>query len=61
LLAGDRNFELCELKVGHITDDFALPPYNLPYFLVDIQNRKGWLKKANGGWTREDDGPLESA
>ncbi|KAF8623028.1 hypothetical protein AX15_006540 [Amanita polypyramis BW_CC] len=56
-----RNFELCELKAGHITDDFTQSPHNLPYFLVDVKNRKGWLRKVNRGWRCEDDSSLESA
>ncbi|PBL04470.1 hypothetical protein ARMGADRAFT_1022882 [Armillaria gallica] len=50
-----RNFELCGLQAHDIEWDLQGPaPYNVPYFRVHLDGRKGWQSKQ--GW----DGPLES-
>ncbi|KAK0470116.1 uncharacterized protein EV420DRAFT_1616462 [Desarmillaria tabescens] len=50
-----RNFELCGLQACNIEWDLQGPAlYNVPYFRVHLDGRKGWQSKQ--GW----DGPLES-
>ncbi|KAJ6579194.1 hypothetical protein DFH09DRAFT_913466 [Mycena vulgaris] len=40
------NFELCALQVRDLTLDLVGPtPFNLPYFEVFLDNRKGWQNK----------------
>ncbi|KAJ7583696.1 hypothetical protein C8J56DRAFT_894312 [Mycena floridula] len=51
-----RNFELCGLQRGDITQDcIGAAPLCAKYDEVHLQNRKGWQRKV-GEW----DGPLES-
>jgi hypothetical protein len=41
-----RNFELAKLRHQDIEWDCrGRTPYNIPYFLVSLKNRKGWQRK----------------
>ena len=54
LECGHRNFELCNLRAGHVDRNLTFcPERHVTYFTVHLLNRKGWMSTKSGP-----DGPL---